>query len=204
METSETTDDRIRVLVVDDDADIRQALDGVLQDLGYATHSCASALEALEAVDEMDFEVVVTDIRMPSFDGIALCERVARNYNVPVIVMTAFGETQAAVDALRAAAVDFITKPFSTETVTKAIQRALDLGRERRPLRKLSDSDTQEPESQRWLRLEEASLDHLQREHIDKVLRAVGGNKARAARVLGIDRATLYRRMKRFGWDRTG
>jgi len=140
-------------------------------------------------------------MRMPTLDGIALCERIARNHNVPVIVMTAFGETQAAVDALRADAVDFIVKPFSTQTVAEAVRRAVALGRERPPVKRLPGVVS---EVRNAINEEEASLDHLQREHIDKVLRAVGGNKAEAARVLGIDRATLYRRMKRFGWDRTG
>lgn len=200
MQLSDVTSSA-KILIVDDDADIRQALDGVLGDLGYETRCCASGIEALHAIDSADFDVIVTDMRMPTLDGIALCERIARNHNVPVIVMTAFGETQAAVDALRADAVDFIVKPFSTATVAEAVRRAVALGRERRPVKRLPGIVS---EVRNTINEEEASLDHLQREHIDKVLRAVGGNKAEAARVLGIDRATLYRRMKRFGWERTG
>lgn len=200
MQLSEATNG-VKVLIVDDDADIRQALDEVLGDFGYETRCCASGIEALRTIDSTDFDVIVTDLRMPSLDGIALCERIARNHNVPVIVMTAFGETQAAVDALRADAVDFIVKPFTSETVAEAVRRAAALGRERRRVKRLPGID---PEPRSGIREEEASLDHLQREHIDKVLRAVGGNKAEAARVLGIDRATLYRRMKRFGWGKTG
>jgi len=194
---------RCRVLIVDDDVDICVALDEVLRDLGYETHCCTSGTEALSVMDGSDFDVVVTDLRMPSLDGIGLCERIARNYNVPVIVMTAFGETQAAVDALRADAVDFMTKPFTSETVAKAVERAVSIGLGRQTVRKLTDSAAPQFE-QVPVDDAEVSLDHLQREHMDKVLRAVRGNKAEAARVLGIDRATLYRRMKRFGWDRTG
>lgn len=191
-----------RVLIVDDDADILRAVDEVLRDVGYETTACASATEALDVLETTNIDVVVTDIRMPSVDGIELCARVVRNYNVPVVVMTAFGETQAAVNALRAEAVDFITKPFSVAAVTEAVARALDRGRDRSRIKKLSPSADADSDEVAERAAEAASLDDLQREHMEKVLRAVGGNKAEAARVLGIDRATLYRRMKRFGWDR--
>src|SRR5260221_6920075 len=99
-----------RVLIVDDDADIRVALDEALQYLGYETMCCASGSEALRVLDSHDVDVVVTDLRMPSLDGIGLCESVARNFGIPVILMTAFGEVRAAVDAMRADAFDFIIK----------------------------------------------------------------------------------------------
>jgi two-component system response regulator AtoC len=114
-----------RVLIVDDDTDIREALADALEDSGYAPTACSSAMEALRVLEEETFDVVVTDVRMPAIDGIDLCGRIAANHGIPVIVMTAFGEMSAAVDALRAAAVDFITKPFEFEQLALAIERAI-------------------------------------------------------------------------------
>jgi two-component system response regulator AtoC len=114
-----------RVLVVDDDTDIREALTEALVDAGYSTTACGSATEALRVLAEENFDVVVTDVCMPNIDGIELCTRIAMNHDIPVIVMTAFGELSAAVGALRASAFDFITKPFGFEQLADAIERAI-------------------------------------------------------------------------------
>jgi two-component system response regulator HydG len=128
-----------RVLIVDDDMDLRQSVDESLRDLGYETSACESATDALRELDGIDFDVVVTDIRMPSVDGIQLCERVSANYDIPVILMTAFGAVEAAVDGLRASAFDFITKPFRLSELEDALQRALKSERGHR-IRKLESA----------------------------------------------------------------
>src|SRR5215471_710280 len=100
------------VLIVDDDADIRAALRQALKGFGYETTCAASGVEALRVLEVEEVDVVLTDIRMPRLDGIGLCERIARNSGIPVILMTAFGEVHTAVEAMRADAFDFIVKPF--------------------------------------------------------------------------------------------
>lgn len=114
-----------RLLIVDDDVDIREALADGLEEAGYGTTTCASAMDALRVLDNETFDVVVTDVRMPAIDGIDLCGRIAANHRIPVIVITAFGEMSAVVDAVRAAAFDFITKPFQLEHLVVAIERAI-------------------------------------------------------------------------------
>jgi two-component system response regulator HydG len=114
-----------RVLIVDDDADLRGALNRALERLGYETICCASGLEALRVLETQDADVVLSDLRMPVLDGIGLCERIARNSKIPFILMTAFGDVQAAVQAIRADAFDFILKPFDYSELGAVVERAV-------------------------------------------------------------------------------
>jgi DNA-binding NtrC family response regulator len=114
-----------RVLLVDDDSSLCETLELGLGKRGHDVAWATSADDAFERVLAEDFDVVVTDVRMPGVGGLALCERVAANRpDVPVIVMTAFGSFDAAVEAIRAGAYDFISKPVLLDVVAIAIDRA--------------------------------------------------------------------------------
>src|SRR5262245_17292932 len=83
---------------------------------GFEARQCASALSAFLALSEDNFDVVVTDVRMPGSTGIQLCQQIAADDpDLPVIVMTAFGSIETAVAALRAGAYDFVTKPVEMD-----------------------------------------------------------------------------------------
>ena len=115
-----------RILIVDDDADVLDAVEGSLQDLGYDTTARKSAESALEILETEDFDVAITDVRMPLVNGIELCHRIVGNHpTLPVILMTAYRDVGAAVAAIRAGASDFITKPFSQTELADAVLRAL-------------------------------------------------------------------------------
>src|SRR5256885_1073210 len=108
---------RGRVLVVDDDSAFRETLVASLDAEGFATTGATSAAEALQrVVEHARFEAVLTDIRMHGMTGIDLCRQIndARP-EVPIVIMTAFGDLEAAVAAIRAGAYDFLAKPFETE-----------------------------------------------------------------------------------------
>jgi two-component system response regulator HydG len=114
-----------RVLVVDDDPDMRALIDAGLRAIGFATRLCASAEEALATLPDDDFDVVVADLHMPGMTGLALCERiVAARPDVPVVVITAHGTLDAAVGAIRAGAYDFVTKPIKLEAFQLTVERA--------------------------------------------------------------------------------
>ncbi len=113
------------VLLVDDDADLCEALVDGLRSHAMRAASYTSAADALRALDEGDFDVVVSDLNMRAMGGIELCERVAANRpDVPVIVMTAYGSLDAAVAAIRAGAYDFISKPIEIAALVIAVERA--------------------------------------------------------------------------------
>jgi two-component system response regulator AtoC len=114
-----------RVLLVDDDRSLCETLEIGLAKRGYEVAWATSADAAFARVLAEDFDVVVTDVRMPGVDGLALCERIASNRpDIPVVVMTAFGSFDAAVEAIRAGAYDFISKPVLLDVIAIAIDRA--------------------------------------------------------------------------------
>lgn len=116
---------RGEILVLDDDPAMRHMLEGGLQRRDFAVQSRGSADAGLELLRERDFDVVVTDLNMRGMGGIELCERLrASRPDVPVVVITAFGSLDSAVQAIRAGAYDFLNKPFELEALALVLDRA--------------------------------------------------------------------------------
>ncbi len=114
------------VLWVDDDSTTEEVLTSAMKRRGFALTWRTSGAAALQALDERDFDVVVTDLHMPGMDGLALCERItASRPGLAVIVMTGFGNLEASVGAIRAGAYDFIAKPLDLEFVRMTLVRAV-------------------------------------------------------------------------------
>jgi two-component system NtrC family sensor kinase len=123
------------VLIVDDEADIRDVMAMSLTDAGYRVMAAADGLEALEVCRQGLARIVVTDIRMPRMDGIRLLEAVKDlDPHIEVIVVTAFGDVEVAIQALRRDASDFITKPINDDALHLALHRATDRFTARRRL----------------------------------------------------------------------
>ncbi|MBB3950286.1 sigma-54-dependent transcriptional regulator [Aureimonas jatrophae] len=114
-----------RVLFVDDEAHLRAATLQTLALAGLVAMGAASAAEALERVAESEPTVVVTDIRMPGTDGMALFRRLhALDPDLPVILVTGHGDVELAVGALKEGAYDFIAKPFAADRLVESVRRA--------------------------------------------------------------------------------
>ena len=115
-----------RVLVVEDDAQMGELLRERLARRGFEVEVHTSPTAAFERVAAADFEAVVTDVQMRELDGLQLCERITLNWpDIPVIVITAFGSLETAVQAIRAGAFDFLAKPFEVEELAFRLDRAL-------------------------------------------------------------------------------
>jgi two-component system response regulator HydG len=126
-----------RILVVEDDDETREAVAGALRDLGYDTSVCPDARTARA---HADVDIVVTDIRMPGESGLELCADIAGNRpDLPVILMTAFGDTRAVSLGLRAGASDFLAKPFSLSDLGAAVGRALERRKRSARVTRLTD-----------------------------------------------------------------
>ena len=132
-----------KLLVVDDDAAMRQMLASLFRERGYPVEEAASADEALERTRETEFDAVLSDIKMPGKTGIEMVGELRRiRPATPVVLMTAFGSIDSAVEAMRAGAFDYITKPFEPEAVLLTVERALErraLEEENRRLRRAVD-----------------------------------------------------------------
>lgn len=115
-----------RILVVDNEAKMRRILELSLKSLGHDVLEAGDGVEALALIEKQSVDLVLTDLRMPRMDGIALLEALReRNQDVPVIVMTAYATIETAVAAMKLGAVDYIIRPFEMETVEMAVTRAL-------------------------------------------------------------------------------
>ena len=126
-----------RILVVEDDDETREAVAGALRDMGYDASVCQDARSARA---HSDVDVVVTDIRMPGESGLELCADIAGNRpDLPVILMTAFGDTRAVSLGLRAGASDFLPKPFSLSDLGAAVGRALERRKHSARVQRLSE-----------------------------------------------------------------
>ncbi len=127
-----------RVLVVDDHLEMAQTLAEGLAEHGYDAASCASSTQAASRLEVETFDALVTDLRMPEVDGMALLSRSrAAAPERPVIVMTAYGAVETAVEAIRQGAYHYLTKPFSLDELALFLGRALDDVRMRREARSL-------------------------------------------------------------------
>jgi two-component system, NtrC family, response regulator AtoC len=127
-----------RVLVVDDERSLCEALEAGLTPKGFMTRWTTAATEALEILRSTDFDVVLTDLNMRGMNGLELCERIVANHpDVPVVVITAFGSLETAVAAIRAGAYDFVTKPVKIDALALVLERAVQHGSLRQEVKRL-------------------------------------------------------------------
>ena len=115
-----------RVLVVEDEEKLRRVIELQLTSAGFDVDKAASAEEGVKVVDRAD--LVLTDLRLPNMDGLELLALIRRqNTQVPVIVMTAYGSIETAVEAMKAGATDFLLKPFSLDHLMQVVNKALEV-----------------------------------------------------------------------------
>jgi two-component system response regulator AtoC len=132
--------DTHRILVVDDEVKMRRLLEMSLRNMGHEVVQAADGVEALACFDEAPFDLLMTDLNMPRMDGMQLLRRLReRGEDVPVIVLTAFGSIETAVEAMKLGAADYIIRPFEMDTVELAVTRALAMGAMQRENRFLRD-----------------------------------------------------------------
>ena len=116
-----------KILIVDDDVSVRDVIAVLLREEGYACTAVSSAEAALDAMRHAaDFSLVISDVRMPGRDGFWLLERMRDAHpDTAVVMLTAYGDTEAAVECLRNGAADYLLKPPKVTELIRAIERAL-------------------------------------------------------------------------------
>ncbi|MFH1953985.1 MAG: response regulator [Pseudomonadota bacterium] len=117
----------IRILVVDDDVEIADTVKEFLSNTGYSVTAVSGGREALTRFREGDFQLVITDLKMPEIDGIELLETIKKiDRKVSVVVITGYGTIESAVKAIKLGAYDFIQKPLRLRELRIVVERALE------------------------------------------------------------------------------
>lgn len=174
-----------RVLLIDDDERFGERLARALRDRGVITHTAREAATGLEQVSQAPFDAVVTDLRMPGKDGLALVKELRDlNAELTIVVLTGYGSIATAVEAMRLGANGYLVKPCNADQV----------------LVELFGTGERVSAQEHAARI--PSLAKLEREHIERVLVECDGNVTRASKVLGIHRRTLQYKLAKFSPDR--
>src|SRR5213592_2186411 len=117
---------RKAVLIVDDEADIRELLVLTLSRMGVDADAASNIAEGQQALKERQYDLCLTDMRLPDGDGLQMLRHISEHYgNTPVAVITAFGSTENAVAALKAGAFDYLAKPIALEQLRALVKQAL-------------------------------------------------------------------------------
>ena len=179
------------VHLIDDDEGVRQAVAFLLTTSGFAVRVYESAAAFLDALPSVQPGCVVTDVRMPGMDGLALHRELkSRGVTQPVIVITGHADVPLAVEAMKAGAVDFIEKPFNDDVLLSAIRVAIDRhGR-----------DTRHSEEIAAIKAKLASLSPREREVLDGLVaglpnKTIAYDLKISARTVEVHRANLMTRM---------
>jgi len=158
------------MLVADDKASMRRLLEEAFSDRGFAVRTASNGLEAIEQIRKEDFAVVITDLKMPGKDGIAVLKAAkAASADIAVIVITAYGTIDTAVEAMRLGAYDFITKPFKLTEIERKVDKII---RNKRP--------PAGPTTKTWLH---PSIQHMvgssqQTKHLLRMIEKIGPSRS--------------------------
>ena len=172
-----------RVLLIDDDPGVSEVLGLLLEREGYGVSHAATRKHALKLVEERDFDLVVTDLKLPDGTGLDVIAGVrARRPRLPIIMITSYSSMESAIDAMRAGANDYVIKPFNNDEFLRAVARALN---ERRLVR-----------GARPLAIEEYI-----REVVERFQDSY--SEIELARMLGIGRKALWMRRRQWGLKRS-
>ncbi|MEA3509277.1 MAG: response regulator, partial [candidate division NC10 bacterium] len=129
---------KVKIVVADDEESVRWTLKKALERSGFGVYTVSDGKAAVDTAERVSADLVLMDIKMPTLDGLeALSLLRDRHPEAMVIVMTAFGSLQAAVEAMKRGAYDYITKPFDFEELTLLVRRALEVQSLTRELNRL-------------------------------------------------------------------
>ncbi|OGW17404.1 MAG: sigma-54-dependent Fis family transcriptional regulator [Nitrospinae bacterium RIFCSPLOWO2_12_FULL_47_7] len=114
------------ILIIEDEEEMRIALTEVLIRNGYSVHTAPNGIEGLELLNKSPFNMVITDVKMPKISGLEVLKEIKKQSpQIPVIMITAYGTIDNAVEAMKEGAFDYILKPFSAEILDEAVLRAI-------------------------------------------------------------------------------
>ena len=113
------------ILIVEDDINLRDALADTLEFAGYSVALAEHGQAAIARINEQSFRLIISDVQMQPMDGMELLSSIRQQQNLPVVMMTAYGSIEKAVDAMRLGAADYLVKPFEADDLLEVVKRQL-------------------------------------------------------------------------------
>ncbi len=192
-----------RVLLVDDEESFRFFVSRGLEKAGHSVDAVADGRTAIDCVGSGVYDAVVTDLVLPGVSGLDVLAAVHEfQRDTVVVLMTAYGSVENAIDALRTGVFDYMTKPFEISALLETLQRGLEQrtqDREERKLRFLAEKRLQQdPLSSGGLADARRAFE---RTYLSELLRKTGGNITQAAKLARISRANLHKKIRALGLD---
>lgn len=191
----------MKLLIIDDNSAVRATLRLLLakefdEIAAVGDPTLLPALLSAGDVDAVLLDMNFDNQKLDCSDGLFWLERIKNSKNPPaVVVITAFGDVQVAVEAMKMGAEDFVTKPWDNDRLRDKLRRAVELNRRRRQMR-VSLEKAKELEETHDARMQ-MTLDEVKTAHIKSIIARCGGNLSAAAEQLGINRQTLYNILKK-------
>lgn len=173
------------ILIVDDEVSLLVLLQRIITErMPYSVHTTASSLEAAKEVEENDYDLLIADLKMPNVDGLDLLQRVKQlGKDTEVVIITAFGSVETAVEAIKKGAYDYITKPFRKEQILVTIDRAMQWRRLK--------SKVAELERQIFVPPYDVAVNAYRDEYVRRALARYSWDVKLAAAATGLDEQTL-------------
>jgi DNA-binding NtrC family response regulator len=196
-----------RVLIVEDEKRLRELLHASITEMGLVPTTAPSAESALKLVNQSFFALAVVDLNLPGMNGLELCEKLAvMKLHIQFIILTGFGDLDAAQRAIRLEAVDFLTKPCSMDDLENALNRGRLRWMDRwstsdesaEQLRALSPPPASTPVKSPGEFENQTSIDNMERQLIMAALARHDGNRQAAAEELGISVRKIYYRLQQY------
>jgi two-component system response regulator RegA len=176
---------KLRILVVDDDATFRNRLVAAMTARKFEAYGAANPAEAVQLVARVQPHRAVLDMRMPGGSGLDLVlSLIELNPSIEIVMLTGYGSIPTAIEAVKRGAVDYLTKPADADQILASFER----GGER----------AAQPPPEGGSSLTAPSLARVEWEHIQRVLNDCQGNISQSARVLGIHRRSLQRKLSKY------
>jgi DNA-binding NtrC family response regulator len=189
----------LKILLVDDEPDLRVSLGDVLREEGHAVDLASDGEAAMACLAAQPFHLVISDVRLPKLDGLTLLRRIRRDFpTTEVLLMTAYGSIGDAVTAMKDNAVDYLTKPFDITALVTAVEQidGRRRAREERPSAKLAPHDPIQVGPSPSL---SEAMQRYEKELILSTIQSTGEKRQRAAKLLGISRKSLWKKLTKYG-----